>query len=71
MDGIQITSSSKRVFQGGEIDFKINAFNKKKNPELLPQSRRPDNISKAHAHLKEKLGDDYKTRPHDNFLPSK
>jgi len=30
MDGIQITSSSKRVFQGGEIDFKINAFNKRR-----------------------------------------
>ena len=71
MEGVKFTSSAKQAFQGGEIDFKIDSFNKKKNADLQPQSRRPDNVSKAHAHLKEKVGDDYKTKPYDNFLPSK
>ena len=71
MEDIKLTSTAKQSYKGGEIDFKINSFNKKKNPELQPQSRRPEDVSKAHAYLKEKVGDDYKTKPYDNFLPSK
>jgi hypothetical protein len=71
MSDVKMTSVFKQSYRGGEIDFKSKSFNKLKNSELQPQSRRPKNISKAHEHLKAKIGDDYETQPYQNYLGSK
>ncbi len=71
MSDVKISSVSKQTFKGGEIDFKLNSFNKKKTSDLMPQSRRPKYISKAHQHLTKALGDDYQGKPYENYLGSK
>ena len=71
MKDVKISSVSKQTFAGGNLDFKIGSFNKRKVSDLQPQSRRPKNISKAHAHLTKTVGDDYQTKPYENYLGSK
>jgi hypothetical protein len=70
MSDVKMASVTKQTYRGGEIDFEMKANNKRKTQEIMPQSRRPKNISKAHAHLK-KANDDYETKPYDNFLGAK
>ena len=43
----------KQTYKGGDYDFKVNDYNRTKNINLMPQSRRPKAISKAYAHLVE------------------
>jgi hypothetical protein len=70
MNDVKIASVSKQTYKGGKIDFELKTFNKRNTHEIMPQSRRPKNISKAHAHLK-KMNEDYETKPYDNFLGAK
>ena len=70
MSDVKIASVSKQTFKGGQIDFELKTYNKRNTYEIMPQSRRPKNISKAHAHLK-KMNEDYETKPYDNFLGAK
>lgn len=71
MSDVKTTSISKQSFKGGSLDYNSKKFNKLKTNDLQPQSRRPKNISKAHEHLKSKIGDDYETQPYQNYLGSK
>lgn len=49
MSEVKLTSTMKNSYKGGNLDFMISKNNVKKHTELLPQSRRPKNISKAYA----------------------
>jgi len=71
MDDVKIISAQRQSFKGGNLDERITSNNKLKTSEIQPFSRRPMGESKAHVYKKEKLGDDYKTKPYDNFLGSK
>ena len=71
MKDIKVISNSKQSYRGGEIDFRLDKFKKQEDVDLMPQPRRPMATSIANKHLKEKLGDDYETRPYDNYLGSK
>jgi len=71
MDDVKIVSAQRQSFKGGNLDERMTSNNKLKTPDLQPFPRRPLAESKAHVHKKEKLGDDYKTKPYDNFLGSK
>ncbi len=71
MDEIKIVSASRQSYKGGIIDERTSDYNKIKTTELQPFPRRPTGESKAHILKKEKLGDDYKTKPYENYLGSK
>lgn len=68
MDNIKIKSEYKNNFIGNSYDIKVNSFNKRKESELLPQSRRPKALSIAHKHLLETRGDNYENEPYDNLM---
>jgi hypothetical protein len=61
MSNVKLTTTMRQSYKGGGYDLQINKNNKRKVSELMPQSRRPKAISKAHAHLLEALGPDYET----------
>jgi hypothetical protein len=61
MSGVKLTTTMKQSYRGGGYDLKITENNRRKVSELMPQSRRPKAISKAHAHLLEALGPEYET----------
>lgn len=71
MEHIKIQSEFKDKFKGKNIDITLKQFNKIDESELLPQSRRPKAISKAHKHLSETRGENYEVEPYDNFLGAK
>jgi hypothetical protein len=62
MSNVKLTTTMKQSYKGGSYEIPISDYNKRKNLELMPQSRRPKAISKAHAYKLEKLGDDYETK---------
>jgi hypothetical protein len=62
MSNVKLTTTMRQCYKGGGYDLKISTNNKRKVSELMPQSRRPKVISKAHAHLSEALGPDYENR---------
>lgn len=71
MEGVKIESEFKRKFKGEAFEMKNKEFNKRKESELIPQSRRPKAISLAHQKLKEMIGENYETEPYQNYLGSK
>ena len=58
MEDVKIQSDYKTNFGRKRYDLRRTDFNKRKESELLPQSRKPKAISKAYAHLKEAHGED-------------
>jgi hypothetical protein len=62
MSNVKLTTTMKQSYKGGSNDIPITNYNKRKVSELMPQSRRPKAISKAHAFKLEKLGGDYETK---------
>mmetsp|Transcript_15778 Transcript_15778/g.16376 ORF Transcript_15778/g.16376 Transcript_15778/m.16376 type:complete len:138 (+) Transcript_15778:21-434(+) len=71
MEDVKIQSEFKSKYRGNDIDMQIKQHNKRKENELLPQSRRPKAISEAHKRLVEARGDNYEVEPYDNFLGAK
>jgi hypothetical protein len=65
MKDVKLTTTMRQSYKGGDYDLKITKYNKRSESELMPQSRRPKAISKAHAHLVEALGADYETQKFD------
>jgi hypothetical protein len=47
MKDIKTSSVSKQDFKGGDLDIRINDFNKRNSIDLMPQTRRPKALSKA------------------------
>lgn len=68
MKSIQLKSESQTKFRGNTLDTINKSFNKRKESELLPQSRKPKAISEAHKKLVEAKGENYEIEPYDNFL---
>ena len=52
MSDVKIDSVSKMQYLGPSYDILETQYNKRKNTELMPQTRRPQKISKAYAFLK-------------------
>ena len=52
MSDVKIDSVSKMQYLGPSYDILETLYNKRKNTELMPQTRRPQKISKAYAFLK-------------------
>ena len=52
MSDVKIDSVSKMQYIGPSYDILETQYNKRKNTELMPQTRRPQKISKAYAFLK-------------------
>ena len=52
MSDVKIDSVSKMQYLGPYYDILETKYNKRKNTELMPQTRRPQKISKAYAFLK-------------------
>jgi len=52
MSDDKIDSVSKMQYLGPSYDILETQYNKRKNTELMPQTRRPQKISKAYAFLK-------------------
>ena len=71
MEHVKIQSEQKTQFRGKNFDMIIKDNNKRKESELLPQSRRPKSISLAHKHLVAAKGEGYDKEPYDNFLGAK
>ncbi len=71
MENVKIESEFKNKFRGNAVDIKVSSYNKRKEGELLPQSRRPKAISLAHAKLVEAIGENYENEPYQNYLGSK
>jgi hypothetical protein len=53
MSDVKIESVSRTAHQGGNIDILNKAYNKRKTNELMPQTRRPQALSKAYKFLVE------------------
>ena len=51
MSDIKIESNNSASYKGGSYDILIKDFNKRKTSELMPQTRRPQALSKAYAFL--------------------
>ncbi|MCQ2816440.1 MAG: hypothetical protein MJ252_04150 [archaeon] len=51
MSDIKIESVNKSSYTGGSYDILIKDYNKRKTSELMPQTRRPQKLSKAYAFL--------------------
>ena len=71
MDNVKITSIQKQSFQGGDLDERVMSNNKLKTSELQPFPRRPYAESKAHVFKKTALGEDYRTKPYENYIGGK
>jgi hypothetical protein len=71
MNEIKLTTTMKQTFKGGNYDFRVTTNNKRKTSELMPQGRRPKNISKAHDYKVENIGVNYDIEPYPNYLGSK
>ncbi len=52
MSDVKIDSVSKMQYIGPSYDILETQYNKRKTTELMPQTRRPQKISKAYAFLK-------------------
>lgn len=68
MENIKIKSEMKNNYYWKNLDLMIKSNNKRKESELLPQTRRPKAISEAHKKLVEARGENYEIEPYDNFL---
>ena len=53
MKDIELGSVSKMSYMGPSYDIRETQFNRKKQKDLMPQTRRPKATSKAYAFLKE------------------
>ena len=51
MNDLQIDSVNRSAFKGGNIDILNQTYNKRKTSELMPQTRRPQALSKAYKFL--------------------
>jgi len=71
MENVKLLSTQKNTYRGGNIDERTTLYNKLNTSELQPFPRRPMAESKAHVYKKEKLGDDYRLKPYENYLGGK
>ena len=53
MSDIKIESVNRSAYKGGSYDILVKDYNKRKTTDLMPQTRRPQKLSKAYAFLKE------------------
>ena len=53
MKDIELGSVSKMSYMGPSYDIRETQFNRKKQKDLMPQTRRPKALSKAYAFLKQ------------------
>ena len=53
MSDIKIESVNQSAYKGGSYDILVKDYNKRKTTDLMPQTRRPQKLSKAYAFLKE------------------
>ena len=55
MSDIKIESVNRSAYKGGSYDILVKDYNKRKTTDLMPQTRRPQKLSKAYAFLKEQV----------------
>ena len=53
MSDIKIESVNRSAYKGGSYDILVKDYNKRKTTDLMPQTRRPQKLSKAYAFLKD------------------
>ena len=49
MSDIKIESVNRSAYKGGSYDILVKDYNKRKTTDLMPQTRRPQKLSKAYA----------------------
>ena len=49
MSDVKLESTNKSTYTGTSYDFLIKDYNKRKTNDLMPQTRRPQALSKAYA----------------------
>ena len=47
MSDIKIESVNRSAYKGGSYDILVKDYNKRKTTDLMPQTRRPEKLSKA------------------------